>query len=95
MVASPTSTGRTDLDAALDVYERENGFAPTRQQGLDALQRRPGDAPAPPAYRAGGYVRRMPIDPWGQAYRYDPERPDRRVWSDLAEEHCPARNGTS
>lgn len=58
------------LEQALDMYRLDNLRYPTSDQGLQALATRPGQAPQPDNYRQGGYVRRLPVDPWGNAYQY-------------------------
>jgi general secretion pathway protein G len=40
------------------------------QQGLAALTRAPAGLVHPENYRPGGYVKRLPDDPWGKAYQY-------------------------
>ena len=55
---------------ALKLYNLDNMRYPTNQQGLDALRQRPGVAPVPNNYKDGGYLDKLPTDPWGQAYQY-------------------------
>ncbi len=56
------------LENALDMYKLDNGRYPTTEQGLDALVNKPNSSPEPRAYRSGGYVKRLPQDPWGNDY---------------------------
>jgi general secretion pathway protein G len=58
------------LEQALDMYRLDNLRYPTAEQGLAALVSKPTQAPEPRNYRADGYIRRLPEDPWGAAYRY-------------------------
>jgi len=58
------------LEQALDMYRLDNYRYPTTQQGLEALVSRPSQAPEPKNYRADGYIRRLPEDPWGHPYQY-------------------------
>ncbi len=58
------------LEQALDMYRLDNYRYPTTEQGLAALTSPPTQAPLADNYRAEGYVRRLPEDPWGNAYRY-------------------------
>ena len=37
---------------------------------LDALVKAPAGLARPERYREGGYIRRLPADPWGNAYQY-------------------------
>lgn len=58
------------LEQALDMYRLDNYRYPTTEQGLAALVSPPTQAPLATSYRSEGYVRRLPEDPWGNAYRY-------------------------
>jgi general secretion pathway protein G len=59
------------LGTALDFYKMDNFRYPTSNQGLEALIKKPDDAPLP-NWRAGGYLKAttVPTDPWGNEYRY-------------------------
>lgn len=57
------------LENALDMYKLDNGIYPTTEQGLQALVTKPEMDPIPRNYREDGYIRRLPDDPWGQAYQ--------------------------
>jgi general secretion pathway protein G len=64
---------QSDLAAisnALGLYRLDNFRYPTTEQGLAALVTAPGTAPVPPNWAEGGYIARLPVDPWGQAYQY-------------------------
>jgi len=37
---------------------------------LRALIERPTSGPAAPGWKDGGYLDRMPVDPWGNSYQY-------------------------
>ncbi|KQQ64361.1 type II secretion system protein GspG [Pseudomonas sp. Leaf127] len=58
------------LEQALDMYRLDNLRYPTTEQGLGALVKAPTAEPLARAWRADGYIRRLPDDPWGNAYRY-------------------------
>jgi general secretion pathway protein G len=58
------------LENALDMYKLDNSVYPTTDQGLDALVSEPSISPEPRNYKNGGYIRRLPTDPWGNAYQY-------------------------
>lgn len=60
----------SSLEQALEMYRLDNFRYPTTEQGLAALVSKPGLAPEPRNYRADGYIRRLPTDPWGNAYQY-------------------------
>ncbi|RQZ24075.1 type II secretion system protein GspG [Burkholderia sp. Bp9017] len=55
---------------ALKLYRLDNGSYPTQEQGLAALVQKPTGNPAPANWKDGGYLERMPTDPWGRAYQY-------------------------
>ncbi|EKO3648197.1 type II secretion system major pseudopilin GspG [Vibrio metschnikovii] len=57
------------LENALDMYRLDNNVYPTTDQGLEALVTKPSN-PEPRNYREGGYIRRLPKDPWGNDYQY-------------------------
>ena len=58
------------LEQALDMYKLDNSVYPTTDQGLDALVTAPSSSPEPRNYRNGGYIKRLPKDPWGNDYNY-------------------------
>jgi general secretion pathway protein G len=58
------------LEAALNLYRLDNMIYPTTDQGLEALVSQPTDAPEPKNWKEGGYLDRLPADPWGNAYMY-------------------------
>ena len=55
------------IEAALDLYRLDNHRYPTTDEGLDALIDKPADAPA---WKEGGYLKKLPNDPWGKPYQY-------------------------
>ena len=55
---------------ALKLYNLDNMRYPTNQQGLEALATRPSIAPIPNNYKDGGYLEKLPTDPWGNPYQY-------------------------
>jgi general secretion pathway protein G len=58
------------ITQALKLYRLDNTFYPTTEQGLQALVAQPATAPAPTNWKRGGYLDRMPKDPWGREYQY-------------------------
>ena len=58
------------LMQALKLYRLDNQRYPTTEQGLQALTVKPASTPVPPNWKAGGYVERLPRDPWGNPYQY-------------------------
>jgi len=57
------------LENALDMYKLDNSRYPSTDQGLEALVTRPEGEPEPRNYKEGGYIRRLPQDPWGNDYQ--------------------------
>ena len=63
---------RTDiatLSSAMDQYRLDNIVYPTAAQGLQALASPPAGLTQPGRYRPGGYIKRLPDDPWGRPYQ--------------------------
>jgi len=58
------------IATALRLYELDNRALPTTEQGLQALVSKPQRAPLPQRYKPGGYLRELPLDPWGRPYHY-------------------------
>ncbi len=59
-----------EIESALELYKLDNGFYPTTEQGLEALVKKPDTDPIPQNYRKGGYMKKIPLDPWGNPYIY-------------------------
>lgn len=55
---------------ALKLYRLDNLRYPVTEQGLQALVTKPATAPIPPNWKSGGYIERLPKDPWGNPYQY-------------------------
>jgi general secretion pathway protein G len=64
------------LEQALDTYRLDQLAYPRTEQGLQALVSPPAGLARPERYRQGGYIRRLPADPWGNPYQY--RQPGRR-----------------
>jgi len=58
------------LTQALKLYRLDNTAYPSTEQGLQALVARPATQPIPVNWKQGGYVDRLPTDPWGREYLY-------------------------
>lgn len=58
------------ISQALKLYRLDIGRYPTTEQGLKALVERPTSEPVPQNWKAGGYLDRLPNDPWGKPYQY-------------------------
>ena len=55
---------------ALKLYQLDNQRYPTTEQGLHALIEKPTTGPAANGWKAGGYLEKMPKDPWGNPYQF-------------------------
>jgi general secretion pathway protein G len=79
----PKLMGRTDdaritaarqdistLMQALKLYKLDNQRYPTTEQGLQALIAKPTSGPAANGWKSGGYIDKLPKDPWGNPYQY-------------------------
>ena len=58
------------LEKALKLYKLDNFRFPTNEQGLEALLDKPTIDPIPAQWQDGGYIDRLPVDPWGTPYVY-------------------------
>ncbi|KWR89393.1 type II secretion system major pseudopilin GspG [Cupriavidus sp. IDO] len=55
---------------ALKLYRLDNSRYPTTEQGLAALVTKPTTEPVPNNWKGGGYLEKLPKDPWGHPYQY-------------------------
>jgi general secretion pathway protein G len=55
---------------AMKLYRLDNGRYPSTDQGLRALIEKPTQDPIPNNWKDGGYLERLPNDPWGNPYQY-------------------------
>ncbi|WP_338769603.1 type II secretion system major pseudopilin GspG [Massilia sp. METH4] len=55
---------------SLKLYKLDNTRYPTTEQGLQALLTKPTTGPAANGWKEGGYLEKMPKDPWGFQYQY-------------------------
>ena len=58
------------LMQALKLYKLDNQRYPTTEQGLQALTTKPTSGPSANGWKEGGYVEKLPKDPWGNSYQY-------------------------
>ena len=59
----------SNINTALKFYRLDNFAYPTTDQGLEALVTNPDD-PNVRNWKPGGYLERLPRDPWGNPYLY-------------------------
>ena len=67
------TAARADVTAimgALKLYRLDNGTYPTTEQTLGALVKKPDRGEIPRNWKAGGYLDKLPVDPWGTDYQY-------------------------
>ncbi|KPA19795.1 Type II secretion system protein G precursor [Shimia sp. SK013] len=58
------------IASAINLYRLDNFRYPTTEQGLAALVTAPVTDPVPQNWATGGYMDRLPVDPWGTPYQY-------------------------
>lgn len=70
------------IEGALDLYKLQNDAYPSTTDGLQALVSPPADADAS-KYQRGGYIKKLPLDPWGRPYLYASPGPhgEADVWT--------------
>jgi general secretion pathway protein G len=56
------------LTTQLTIYQAQNGFLPSTEQGLKALMVKPDSEPKPRSWRV--YMNSIPDDPWKSPYIY-------------------------
>ena len=67
------------IEAALDIFRLDNFRYPTNEEGLQALVSQPNGTDI--RWPQGGYMRRLPVDPWNRPYFYS--NPGRRGEVDI------------
>jgi general secretion pathway protein G len=58
------------IEQALEQYRLDNLTYPAGTDGLQALLNPPASLTQPQRYRRGGYIKKLPDDPWGRPYTY-------------------------
>jgi general secretion pathway protein G len=58
------------INSTLKLYRLDNGVYPSTDQGLLALVQKPETGNIPRNWKSGGYLDRLPKDPWGMEYQY-------------------------
>ena len=56
------------IEQALEQYRLDNLTYPAASDGLQALISPPASLAQPQRYRRGGYIKKLPEDPWGRAF---------------------------
>ena len=84
----PRIMGRTDdakrtaakvqirnIEGALQLYKLDNGVYPSSEQWIKALVEKPSVGVVPKKWKIGGYIDKLPEDPWGNPYKYQSPAP--------------------
>lgn len=58
------------LESALEMYHLTMNTYPSTDQGLDVLVSPPDEPRLAARFPDGGFINRLPEDPWGNAYQY-------------------------
>ncbi|KPP82171.1 MAG: type 2a secretion system protein GspG [Oceanicaulis sp. HLUCCA04] len=58
------------IEQAVEMFRLDMGRYPTTDEGLEVLVDAPSDARLAARFPEGGYINRLPEDPWGGAYQY-------------------------
>lgn len=67
------TAAHSDLRAianSLDIYKLDNFHYPSTDQGLEALVSTPSGFPEPKNWNPNGYLKKIPVDPWGNPFIY-------------------------
>lgn len=67
---SVAKTQMRNIMSALDLYKLDNGSVPSTAQGLEALVSKPSGYPEAKNWKTGGYMKKLPLDPWGNEFVY-------------------------
>ena len=59
-----------NLSNTLSLYKLDNFVYPSTEQGLEALVTKPSGEPEAKNWKEGGYLSKLPKDPWGNVYQY-------------------------
>jgi len=68
-VAVAQSDINANLSTALKLYQLDNGYFPSTEQGLEALITKATTEPMPRNWN-GPYIEKSTLDPWGNQYKY-------------------------
>lgn len=63
-------TDMKGIEQALGMFKLNNGFYPSTEQGLQSLVVIPDTGRIPTKYQEGGYLNKVPQDPWEGEYIY-------------------------
>lgn len=58
------------MESALQMYRVDNFQYPSTDQGLQALTEKPTTGAEAKNWQSGGYIKKLPKDPWQNEYQY-------------------------
>jgi len=58
------------IEQAVEMFRLDMGRYPTTDEGLEVLVTAPADPRLAARFPEGGYINRLPEDPWGGQYQY-------------------------
>ncbi|QNA84112.1 type II secretion system major pseudopilin GspG [Sphingomonas sp. So64.6b] len=58
------------IESGLELYKLNMSIYPTTSEGLAALVSAPAGLQDPSRYQKGGFIKKLPNDPWGRPYLY-------------------------
>ena len=58
------------IEQAIEMFRLDMGRYPTTDEGLEVLVTAPADPRLAARFPEGGYINRLPEDPWGGEYQY-------------------------
>lgn len=74
-------TQMRNFDTSLQLYYLSNSHYPSTDQGLQALVEQPSGFPEPQNWGPEPYMKRIPLDPWGNDYVYSNENNELVIYS--------------
>lgn len=69
------------LEEILTFYHLDNQHYPSTDQGLEALVSEPSGFPEPRNWGPDPYIKKVPVDPWGNEYIYTNDGSDIEIYS--------------
>jgi general secretion pathway protein G len=60
----------SNIESAIELYRLNNLVYPSTSEGLKALVAPPASLIQKERYQPGGYIKKLPKDPWGRPYLY-------------------------
>ncbi len=70
-LTAPVGEDIANFQTALSMFHVDNGRFPTKEEGLEALIKKPVTIPEGGKWRRYLEAHKLPMDPWGRAYVYE------------------------